>query len=219
MDGNRRWAVTHGLEKFLGHKEGLKAVERIIDFSLEKGIENLSLYTFSIENLSRSEQEKNYMFDLLINESKARLDDFKKKGVSVKFKGDRLLFPDKVLSSCEMIEAETADQKNLNLNILFCYGGRQEIVSATKKLAEKYKAGQIDLTDFEDQLKKNLWIMEPDPELIIRTGGKNRLSNFLTFQSAYSELMFLDKFWPDLQKSDLEECFEQFLVIQRNFGR
>lgn len=220
MDGNRRWAIHHNLETFLGHKEGVKAVDVSIDFAIKQDIKYLTLYAFSIENLSRSETEKNFLFDILINETNNRLDEFKNKNVCIKFKGDYSLFPERIKDSCLRIENETADNSTLFVNILFCYGGQQEIFAAAKKLAQDFKYGLVKDSEMDKHFQNALWCSNfPAPDLIIRSGGKQRLSNFLTFQSAYSELMFIDTFWPDVTEQHLLDCLSKFNSVKRNFGK
>jgi undecaprenyl diphosphate synthase len=220
MDGNRRWAIQHGLETFLGHKEGVKAVDISVDFAIKNGIKYLTLYAFSIENLARSVQEKDFLFDILIEQTGGRLSEFKEKDVSVKFKGDYSLFPERIIKSCKQIEKETEACKKLQVNILFCYGGQQEIIFAAKKLAMDFKNGLVQEAEIEQSFKDNLWCNNfPAPDLIIRSGGKKRLSNFLTFQSAYSELMFVDTLWPDITDMHLEEAVQEFNSTKRNFGK
>lgn len=221
MDGNRRWAKKRGLRSMLGHSEGVNSVKKVIEFCLKKGIRYVSLYAFSIENFKRSAIEKSFIFNLLVKAANKDLAQLVKQGVRVRFIGDRSLFPDQVKTSCQQIEQETAHLDKLNLNLLFCYGGRQEIVESVKNIACKVKRGQLSENDIsEDLITQNMWSGDtPDPELIVRTGGARRLSNFLLYQSAYSELYFLDCFWPDITMNDLEQVYEDFTQRKRNFGR
>lgn len=221
MDGNRRWARKNKLDILLGHsKGGLDAAKKTVQFCLDKGIQYLSLYTFSVENLKRSEQEKQFLFDLLITGVKDTSDDFIKQGVKVKFIGDWSLFPEQVIASCKALEQKTANCTKLVLNILFCYGARQEIVAAVKTLVNKIRSGILSEQDVsEKELEQCLWTNgTPEPELIIRTGGAHRLSNFLLYQAAYSEFCFLDCLWPEITYQDLEHAVSGFEATQRNFG-
>jgi len=220
MDGNRRWAKKKGLRSFLGHRQGAKSIKKITDFCLKKGISYLSLYTFSIENFNRSEQERSYLFELIKNEALKQLDLFLKHGVRVRFLGERSLFPESIKSTIEEIEERTKDLDKLNLNFLFCYGSRQEIVDGIKKLFQKIKQGLISENDIsEKELADCLWTAGmPEPDLIIRTGGAVRLSNFLLFQAAYSELYFLDCLWPEIDETHLQGAYDKFSASQRNFG-
>jgi len=220
MDGNRRWATQQGMLKVLGHKEGVNTVQKVADFCLKKEIPYLSLYTFSLENFKRSEAEKNYLFSLLINESDSLLKELTEKKVRASFVGERSLFPKKVMPVCEKLERETKDFDKLHINFLFCYGARQEIISGVKKIAKKVKSGELSEQDIDETVfNNNLWTHKfPEPELIVRTGGQSRLSNFLLYQAAYSELCFLDYMWPDLDQHKLEEIYVNYIETKRNFG-
>jgi len=220
MDGNRRWAKSRGLLRLYGHKEGVNTVKRVARFCLDRKIKYLSLYTFSIENFKRSEKEKAYLFNMVAKEACKSLQEFKENGIRVAFVGDRSLFPDTVLPICEELEKETALCDKLHINFLFCYGARQEIVSGVKKIAQKVKAGELCEHDInENMLQDYLWSSDfPEPDLIVRTGGQVRLSNFLLYQAAYSEFCFLDCMWPELSESHLNSIVTRYLERQRNFG-
>lgn len=221
MDGNRRYAKQQGLLGWIGHRHGVESVKLTIDFCLKNGISYLSLYSFSLENFNRSEVEKNYLFDLLIEQAAQGVEHFVKHGIAIKFAGDRSLFPAHVLPACKQIEEQTADGKALYLTFLFCYGARQELVSSVKHLIADVKSGLLDEQSInESALKRYSWLGDiPDPELIIRTGKVKRLSNFLLFQAAYSELYFLDCYWPELTEHHLHEAVTYFKKAQRNFGQ
>ena len=221
MDGNRRWAMNQGLISFLGHRNGWDAVKRVIDFCLEKKITYLSLYAFSIENLKRSEEEKHYLFEVLAQEAFAELEYFKSKNVRIRFIGDRTLFPKSIKHISEKSERETAECSALQLNFLLCYGGQQEIVDTAKRIAIKVAKGDLQVDDITPELFENfLWTApNPSPDLIIRTGGDNRLSNFLLFQCAYSELYFLDCLWPDISVQHLEAAIIYYDNCRKNFGK
>lgn len=220
MDGNRRWALKNKLESFLGHKSGVKSAQLAIDFSLKNNIKILSLYTLSIENLKRSEEEKKYLFNLLIEENQKNLANYISKGVKVRFIGDRSLFPSNLISVIDEIEYKTKNLDKLQLNLLFCYGSRQEIVSAAKLMANSFKEGKISLNDISiDNFTNFFWMGNlPDPELVIRTGEEFRVSNFMLYQLAYSELYFIDKFWPEVSTEDFQEAINWFLSRKRRFG-
>lgn len=221
MDGNRRWAFKQGFAPWFGHKKGLDAVQRVINFCLEKKINYLSLYAFSIENLQRSADEQNYLFQVLAQEALQDLEIFKRKNVSIRFLGDRSLFPAALVPVCQTVEQETFSGAALQINFLLCYGGRQEIVDAAKRLAVEVNHGNIVLDDITPDFFDNfLWTSGiPYPDLIIRTGGQQRLSNFLLFQCAYSELYFLDCLWPDISAIELESAVTYFDNCRKNFGK
>ena len=221
MDGNRRWAMQQGLVSWLGHKKGLDAVKLVIDFCLAHHISYLSLYVFSIENLQRCQDEQRYLFEVLAQEALQDLEMFKRKSICIRFIGDRTLFPVTVRPVCEKIEHETIAGTALQVNFLLCYGGRQEIVDATKRIVREVAQGALSPEDITaDVFEKFLWTAgTPFPDLIIRTGGDNRLSNFLLFQCAYSELYFLDCLWPDISLTELESALIYFDKCRKNFGK
>jgi undecaprenyl diphosphate synthase len=220
MDGNRRWAKKRSLQPWLGHRQGAEVIQKTIEFCLEKKISYLSLYTFSLENFNRSAQEQQYLFDLLIHEAPQQLGLFLKHGVKVCFIGERSLFPKHLLPTIRLLEENTQDCKNLQLNFLFCYGAQQEIISGVKKMIVDVKNGFLSEQDISEKtFSAYLWTATmPEPELIIRTGGAQRLSNFLLYQAAYSEFYFFDCLWPELEQTHLQKAFDSFTETQRNFG-
>ncbi len=222
MDGNRRWATRQSFAKLLGHKKGIETIQIVIDFCLAKKISYLSLYAYSIENLhNRSAEEQYYLFEQLAWQALADIDTFKKKNVHVRFIGDRKLFPKSMQTISEKAESETAHCTALQVSLLFCYGGRQEIVDAAKRIAQAVAQGALKIDDITTQLfEDNLWVSGvPSPDLIIRTGGQQRLSNFLLYQAAYSELYFLDCMWPDISEKELELALTYYDECQKNFGK
>ncbi|MCL4360790.1 polyprenyl diphosphate synthase [Candidatus Dependentiae bacterium] len=220
MDGNRRWAKQRSMQPWLGHRQGVQVIKDVINFCLEKNIKHLSLYTFSVENFKRDPQELSYLFETLVEESENHLDFLFEKEVKVKFIGDRSLFPENVLQKSIKIEQSTQDLSKLQVNLLFCYGGQQEILAGVKKIVSQVKQGLLDENDLsEKKFQENLWTYGiPEPDLIIRTGGMHRLSNFLLFQAAYSELYFLDCLWPDINLEHLNNAYKHFENTKRNFG-
>lgn len=214
MDGNRRWAKEQGLFAWQGHRQGADTVEMVINYCLERNIAYLSLYAFSLENLQRSEQEKSYLFNLIID-SNNKASEFIKNDVKVRFIGDLTLLPANVAESCYRLMEQTSHCQKLVCNFLVCYGGQQEIIAAVQKIIDS-GIQKID----KDIFKSHLWLGNiPDPEIIIRTGGVERLSNFLLFQAAYSELRFLDCFWPALTKDLLDITVQDCLLAKKNFGK
>jgi undecaprenyl diphosphate synthase len=222
MDGNRRWARQNKFQStFFGHKKGVESVRRAVEWCLKNEISYLSLYTFSLENLRRSEEEKQYLLDLVIETIYAEADELAEKGVKVQFVGDRKLFPVGVIPAINEIEEKTVDGTKLTVNILFYYGAQQELADAAKKLAYAVQEGRIDPESITTEtLKNELWTVGiPDPDIVIRPGGFSRMSNFLLYQTAYSELFFLDKMWPDVTEDDLTHCANRFMEMRRNFGQ
>jgi undecaprenyl diphosphate synthase len=219
--GNRTWAKKEGMIPWLGYKYGVEAFRRVIDFCLEKQIPYLSLYLFSIENFKRPENEKNYLFKELVQQQfNSLIDEAFKKGVKVQFLGERSLFPDSVKSLFEKAEEKTAHLKNLTVNFLFCYGGRQEIVHGVKEVLKKIRSGELNEDELTPELfAQNLWTGDmPDPDLIIRADGEVRLSNFLLYQASYAELYFTDCMWPAINNEHLNKALDHYNKVKRNFG-
>lgn len=220
MDGNRRYAQQHGWKPWVGHQKGVEAVRIALDFCLKHGIRFLSLYTFSLENFKRCQEEKDFLFELIIKNAKKHLPDALQKGIKIRFVGDRSLFPRSVLATCNEVEQATMHGSNLQVNFLFCYGGQQEIVYAVKEIVRKVASGQLDQSAINEELiMQHLWTNDtPVPDLIIRTGGQVRTSNFLLYQSAYSEYYFTDQYWPSITAQDLAKACEKFIGAKRNYG-
>lgn len=222
MDGNRRWARKQGLYPWLGHKKGAEAIQSIVQFCLQQKINYLSLYAFSLENINRSTQEKSYILnDLLINQSREKINLFLENHVRLRFIGDRSHFSQAVQETVQWLEEQTVHGTALTLNLLFYYGSRQEIFDGVKRLIHKVQAGIISLCSLKPQdLEECLWMANiPDPDLIIRTGGAKRLSNFLLYQAAYSEFYFLDCLWPEITEQHLQNALADFAQTKRNFGQ
>lgn len=214
MDGNRRWAKKRALQPWLGHKQGVESVQMAVQYCLDHNISYLSLYTFSLENFKRSEQEISYLFSL-VREAKDRMQEFINGQVQIRFVGDRSKIPHDTRIICEEIEQMTQGGTKLQCNFLMCYGGQQEIINAAGELV---KQGLSDIT--LDTFRQYLWLGNiPDPEIIIRTGGVKRLSNFLLFQAAYAEIRFLDCLWPDLTKDLLHETVLDCMQANKNVGK
>jgi len=219
MDGNRRWAKENGVRE-LYNESSMESVRTAAEFCIKNEIKYLSLYAFSLENFNRSKQEQTLIFKLLMNTLEKETPRFIKEGMRIRFVGDRTVFPKHVIPHIEKTEEATKDLDSLTINLLFCYGGRQELASAMQAIAKKVKSGELAIGDITDQIiGEHLWTEEtPEPELIIRTGGAQRLSNFLTYQSAYSEFSFLDCYWPELKEAHLAHCIKDYNATKRNFG-
>lgn len=220
MDGNRRWAERQKLMRSMGHKQGAQTVRTLIKFCLARKIEIVSVYAFSLENFNRTPQEIKEIFELIIDQATSMLPELKEHGVAMRFIGNIKSAPQSVQDAITKLEKETAPGKKLLLNVLFCYGGRQEILSAIEHIIKDVKNGKLTQAPSEEVFKKYLWTSDlPDPDLIIRTGGLKRLSNFLTYQTSYSELYFTERLWPDLTVQDLDHALEEYYLRQRNFGK
>ncbi len=221
MDGNRRWAKKNALSYSIGYREGgTAAIRKSLEFALKNGIKFLSLYTFSLENFKRPEEEKDFIFESLMVEGPKQLPYLQEHNIRMCFIGDRTKFPERVIPTITTLEESTKNNSALQLNILFCYGAQQELVSAVKEIVRKVKIGELSEDAIsESTIADNLWTRGiPDPELIIRTSGAQRLSNFLLFQAAYSEIFFIKCLWPEITERDLQAALDSYLGVQRNFG-
>ncbi|MBI5078318.1 MAG: di-trans,poly-cis-decaprenylcistransferase [Candidatus Yonathbacteria bacterium] len=215
MDGNRRWARAHNKPVFEGHSEGYKKLQEVVKWSREAGIPNVVAYAFSAENWQRSEEEVGHLMKLfrfiLENETKKMLDEH----VRVCFVGDRLRFAEDIQNGMKKMESATAKDFNITLYLAMSYGGRAEILSAMNALIAE---GAQSVT--EGEFSKKLWSFPcPDPDIIIRTGGEQRLSGFLPWQSVYSELFFVDAWWPEFQQEEFVKIIENFNARDRRHGK
>ncbi|MDI6602862.1 MAG: polyprenyl diphosphate synthase [Patescibacteria group bacterium] len=214
LDGNRRWAEERGLPVFEGHRKGLEKVQRIIEYCKEKGIKILTLFVFSTENWKRGKEEVNYLIKL---GKKAISNHFKhlhKNKIRIRIIGQKETLPKSLQKKIIEIEKQTKDNKEMMVNFALSYGGRAEIVEAVKKIIEK-KIPPKKIN--ENTIKENLWTSDVD--LIIRTGKEQRISNFLIWQAAYSELYFCPKYWPDFSEKDLDLALAEYSRRQRRFGQ
>lgn len=218
MDGNRRFAKKHGLSAV--GKEGIDVAYRVVEWCIAKKIPYLSLFAFSLENFKRSPLEMGPLFTLMVREMTIRTHELVRKGIQVRFIGDRVTFPKHVLSACEKLEYATQSGSNITVQILFCYGAQQEILRATKEIARAVEKGLLTAEMVTSQLlAEYLWTAgTPDPDLIIRTGFVKRLSNFMLYQAAYAELYFPDLLWPELTIDTLDEALSYYNSCKRNFG-
>lgn len=220
MDGNRRWAREKGLDTKLGHKEGAKTLEKIVRYANKIGLKHITVYAFSTENWKRTEEEVGALMLLLQN----YLEDYSKRAdtenIKVKVLGDISVLPQGMQKSIHKCEERTKNNTGVIFNIALNYGGRAEIIKAVKEIAEEVKTGKIEVENIdEDLLSSHLYTKgQLDPDLLIRTSGELRTSNFLPWQLVYSEFVFVDKNWPDFTEKDLEEAIEEFLRRTRKFG-
>ncbi len=220
MDGNGRWAKKHKLKIALGHREGVEALRSIIRESSDLKIEVLSLYAFSTENWKRDPQEVEALMGLLLEFFTSEIDELDEKNVRIRILGDKDGMPEKQRAA--LIEAERRTGKNtgLQLNIAINYGGRAELVRAAKSLAQKVKTGEMQPEDItEETLAGELYTRgQPDVDLLIRTSGEMRLSNFLLYQCAYAEFLFPAKLWPDFDLDDYHKALDAFAHRDRRYG-
>ena len=216
MDGNGRWAQKRGLPRTDGHKEGLEAAKKIVAKASELGIKYVTLYTFSTENWKRTQEEVGFLMNLIRLHLRAEFAFYKKNSIRVKVLGDLLGLPEDVRFEIEKAEAETQDFTGLTVILAINYGGRDEIRRAVKKIIQDGVTAD-NLT--ESDISSRFDIPEvPDADLIIRTGGEKRLSNFLMWHSAYAELLFTDTLWPDYTETEFNNNIEEFYKRTRRFG-
>ena len=220
MDGNGRWAKSRGLPRIFGHRQGVEAVRRTVRACLVMGITHLTLFGFSSENWRRPEREVRDLMHLLRFYLRSEIAGMHAEGIKVRIIGQRQRLPQSLLTLIEHAEAVTLDNRRLNLTVALSYGGRDEIVSVTRSLIEKAKAGDLDLESLdEDYFARHLFTAGiPDPDLVIRTSGEKRISNFLLWQCAYSEMIFIDTHWPDFTRAHLEDAVREFRGRERRFG-
>jgi undecaprenyl diphosphate synthase len=216
MDGNGRWAVEHGVSVAEGHRAGSRALRPVVESAIDLGIESLAVYAFSTENWSRSADEVAALMEIFGETIDRELEDLAAQGVRCRFLGRRERAPDWLRAKMDELEAATADKTKLQLWIAFDYGGRAELVDAARRLLES----GIDPDDVDDEaLSSRLYEPEmPDPDLVIRTSGEQRISNFLLWQSAYAEYLFTDTLWPDFGPEELRGAIEEYALRRRRFG-
>jgi undecaprenyl diphosphate synthase len=216
LDGNGRWAKKRGLPTAAGHRAGARTVRRIVEASIAVGIHDLAVFAFSTENWSRSEEEVDALMEIFAETIERELPDLAEQGVRVRFIGRRDRAPESLRRRMDTMEDRTELNTRLNLWVAFDYGGRAELVEAARRLVESgVEAREID----ENVFAANLYAPElPDPDLLIRTSGEQRISNFLLWQLAYTELVFVDKLWPDFDERDLRSALAEYAQRRRRFG-
>jgi undecaprenyl diphosphate synthase len=216
LDGNGRWAKRRRLPTAAGHRAGARTVRRIVEASIDVGIHDLAVFAFSTENWSRSEEEVDALMEIFAETIERELPDLAEQGVRVRFIGRRDRAPETLRARMVAMEDRTALNTRINLWVAFDYGGRAELVEAARRLVESgVEPADID----ENVFAENLYAPElPDPDLLIRTSGELRISNFLLWQVAYSELVFVDKLWPDFDERDLRAALHEYASRRRRFG-
>ena len=223
MDGNRRYAeeVLH-IDAFEGHRLGKDKLDQVIHWCLKIGVKNLTVYAFSTENFNRAQNEVSMLMDLMEKSLYELADDEEVHSLKVNIKviGDRTLLPENVLKSVEYVENRTAGYHNYTFTMAIAYGGRQDIVNAVREISSRVKSGELDIEDIDEDLMKTYISTKelPDPDLVLRTSGEIRLSNFLLWQMAYSELYFTDVNWPGFGYIDLLEAIRTYQLRKRRYG-
>ena len=219
MDGNGRWAKQRGKRRSEGHLEGSKILKRISKHIFDKGIRVLSVFAFSTENFKRSKEEVDYLMNLVVKYFKKEANEFKKNNIKVLISGRKDRLSDDVLNAIEYIESYTSDNDGGILNICFNYGGQEEIIDAAKKIAIEYKKGSLDLDSLNKETFNSFMYNKLEPiDFLIRTSGEERISNFMLYQIAYSELYFTDVLFPDFNEDELDKALEEYKKRNRRFG-
>jgi undecaprenyl diphosphate synthase len=221
MDGNGRWAKKRKLPRIAGHRAGVKALINIVEVCIELGLKFLTVYSFSIENWQRPQEEVKGLMRLFRRAMREQLDALSKNGVKLKLLGSEESVPPEVFKSFKDAEYKTKDNKNLTLNIAFNYGSRQEIVNAVKRICDNVKKNKLKVEELDENILSSFLYTGkiPDPDLLIRTGGELRASNFLLWQIAYTELYFTKTLWPDFSRKQFLGAIYNYQQRNRRFGK
>ena len=217
LDGNRRYGKKIG-SKLKGHVVGAKKVEKLFDWCKELGIKEITLYTFSTENFNRAKEEVDYLMNLFRKQFKRLKKRLEKEKIRINFIGRLGLFPDDLRKEMEELIEETKDNDGFRVNFAVGYGGRAEIVDSIKKIIQKINNKEIGTKDVNEEMVSENLYLKSEPDIMIRPGGEKRMSNFLLWECAYSELFFIDKLWPEFEKEDLVKVIEEFKARERRFG-
>ena len=224
MDGNGRWAKAHGVPRVMGHNAGMQSMKKIVIATSDMGIKYLTVYAFSTENWKRSTEEVSGIFNLIVKYVNSELEELDENNVHINIFGDYSMLPQASVDAINKMVSRLADNDGLVFNIALNYGGRDEILRSVRELCARCRDGSLDPSDVtEDDISEYLWSGKahfdvPDPDRIIRTSGEERISNFLTWQSAYSELMFTDTLWPDFTPEEYASMIEAYASRDRRFG-
>ncbi len=220
MDGNGRWAKRRGLPRLVGHNAGTETLKKIVMESKKIGLENISFYAFSTENWKRPEEEVNGLMEILVKFMKSEIDEIHENHIKINILGDIDALPDYAKKVVEEALEITKDNREMNFNIALNYGGRDELVRAAREIAKACSAGDVTLDEIDDKLISNHLYTKgmPDPDLLIRTSGEQRLSNFMLWQVAYSEFVFDKGYWPDFNEEKLRNALYQYQNRNRRYG-
>ncbi len=223
MDGNRRFAKRLMLKPWMGHEWGAEKLRKVLEWCRNAGVEEVTLYAFSIQNFDRPKKEFDYLMKLFIREAKALLSNEEflsnEHGVRVNFIGRLWMFPAELVELMRRIMKHTERNEKYVVNVAVAYGGREEIIDAARKVSEKVLRGELTLEELnEEAFSKELYLRD-EPDMVIRTGGEVRTSNFLPWQSSYSEWFFLEKMWPEFEEEDFLQCLAEYANRERRFGR
>ena len=221
MDGNGRWALKNSFKISEGHKKGVEVVREIVEESVKLNIESLNLYAFSSENWQRPKTEINAIKKLVIEAINAQVPELKEQKVQLKFFGHTEDFGEKIINKIEYAELETfTKDKNMDLNVALSYGGQQDILDIIRGVSKNISEGKMKVEDIKQETVNQFSCAPVDNlELLIRTGGDKRVSNFMLYQIAYAEIMFIDKYWPDFSSDEYKKCLNNFTKVSRRFGK
>ena len=219
MDGNGRWATKRNLSRSIGHLEGSKTLKKIVEYAFLNGIEILSVFSFSTENFKRSKEEVNYLMNLFVKMFKDYFDELNEKGIKIVFSKKESGLPDKLENIIKDVTEKTKDNKNGIFNVCINYGGQDEIVDVVKKISKKVLDGNINIDDINKNIiEENLYQKLPPIDLLIRTSGEYRISNYMLWQMAYSEMYFTNTYFPDFDEFELKKAIEEYSKRDRRFG-
>lgn len=220
MDGNRRWAKLHNLPSAFGHKKGVDSLKKVVRACDDFGIKYLTVYAFSTENWHRTKEEVSFLMDLLAKTLGDELDELHQNNVVIRFLGDISQLSTKLQNVVFNAEEKTKNNSGVNLQIAFNYGARDEILKAVKTISKNVLDKKLNIDDItEDTISNELYTKDiPNPDLLIRTGGEKRISNYLLWQIAYSEILVVNEFWPEFDKNSLAKAVEEFNLRNRRFG-
>lgn len=221
MDGNGRWAESKGLARIEGHRAGIESVKGMVRSCLEKKIDCLSLFAFSSENWSRPAEEVNFLMQLFLDAFNHELQELHHHGISIRFTGNRLPLSERLQQQMQQAEVLTADNRNMILNVAVNYGGKWDLLNATKKIIHALNQGELTLGELDEKTFAQFLDTSdlPEPDLFIRTSGELRISNFFLWQMAYTELYFTEVHWPDFTAVEFEKALQAFSRRQRRYGR
>ena len=221
MDGNGRWAKQRLMPRSFGHRKGVETTRRMVELFAQAGIKHLTLFAFSSENWNRPDEEVNSLMELFMQSLKKYTDELNGKGIRIRFIGNRSLFSDSLQQQIDETETKTFNNSTMTLNIAANYGGQWDIANAARVLAGQVQAGELAAADIDEQIFSQALALgdSPDPDLFIRTGGEQRISNFLLWQLAYAEFYFSDRLWPDFTDADARAALDEYARRQRRYGK
>ncbi len=221
MDGNGRWAKRQNLPRIEGHKQGVQTVRKIVEAAVKSNVQYLTIYAFSTENWKRPAEEVQFIMNLLISAIQKYVPELLANEVRLKYMGDFSSLSNEIVQAMKDSESQTANCQKMQLNVALSYGSRQEITEAVRQIGKKIEMGELSAAEINEELiQQHFYLPElPNPDLLIRTSGEYRLSNYLLFQIAYTEIYFTDKCWPEFDEKEFEKALEEYSRRERRFGK